>query len=200
MRSLTPLLFLLTLFAACAEPQNTPYSAEWSRTPIARGYPNGEGCGLATATGTGAFVLQGANNGGQPLSFRLPLQLKVSVTSTSPVMLCASQDPTPIINALGRFSADSAGYYAAGAGPCYSLQPPSDFWGEDIQSLRRTGEGIPTGSKPHQCSVSATPCSVTSDCPSGGGTCTVTMWSQRAYIFAIFEAGSGSSVRACDVR
>ena len=190
---------LLALFAnGCAEPQGTGYALEWSRTPIARGAPNGQGCGYITATATRAYPLLSADNG-LAVAMRLPLQLKLTVSSTSPVMLCASQDPSPIINRVGRFSADSAGVYSAGVGPCLPLQPPADFFGMDMVGLRVSGEGTPVGSKPWSCSTSGTPCSVNSDCPSGGGTCTVRTWSQRAYIFAIFEAGAGSLL-ACDAR
>lgn len=186
--------------AGCAQPQTTTYAEEWARTPIARGAPSGAGCAKSTATSTGATVFRGANNGEQPLAFELPLQLKITFTSTSPVTLCASQDPTPIINRLGRFSADSAGYYSAGGGPCYPLQPPSDYFGEDRYAFAPEASVPAVGGKPWRCATSLTPCSVDSDCPSGGGACTDTAKSSKTYVFAIFEAGSGSSAVACDVR
>lgn len=191
---------LLLLAAACAPPDGTGYAVEWGRTPIARAAPAGEGCAIATATGTGAVSFKGANNGGQILAFTMPLQVKLTFTSTAPVTLCGSQDPSPIINRLGRFSADSAGYYAAGAGACFPLQPPSDFWGVVPATFAPVGSTAAVGSKPWRCATSLTPCSVDSDCPSGGGACTDTTKSSKTYLFAIFEAGSGSSAIACDVR
>lgn len=185
--------------ASAGEPENAPYSAQWSRTAVTKPAPIGRGCRGVIPASTAAYVL--TRNDGTRSVYSLPLQLKIVNTATSAVLVCATQDPTPVINTHGYFSADSDSLYAAGEGICQVIPAGVvDFVGVFRNSFNNVGLGYPPGGgRRGTCSSNGAPCFATSECESGG-TCTLTQYSNATLVATVMPAGSGSgTIFVCEV-
>ncbi|UOF79526.1 hypothetical protein [Bacteriophage sp.] len=193
------ILFQLACIALAhaAQPLPLSYSAQWSRTPVTRGAPDGVGCIRHVATATAAQMF---HNSGARVVWSLPLQVIISNTSSSAVKVCASQDPTPIITGAGNFSAATNGTYAAGRGMCTPMIPSLSvyFFGVALNSFGLTSGTERVGMRRGECTSGNQPCDLNADC--NAGTCSLTSRPRGTYLFLINEAGSGSGyVDVCEI-
>lgn len=165
---------------------------DWSRTPHGEPGPAGPGQLCVIPTSTRAFVFP--TRAGAAYPFILPSQVKIVNTSSSAVVICSSQDISPIFEADGYFSAENNGHYAAGKGNCVTvLGNQTDFWGATNKGYKPSTLGNQVGSWPGQCSTTGLPCIATSGCSTG--TC-VRQPSKFTYWFGVHPAG-GDGNRIC---
>jgi hypothetical protein len=197
--TLLSLLFALPAFADT--PLNPGFTDELTRSPSAKGTPHGAGCSLAILTTKTAQPIRNFI-GGAPVRYRTPAQIEFTSTSTTPTLVCFSQDPTASFNRHGQFTA-RVGAYAAGGGACLPI-PGNQL--PTIRLLLREGlsrsRGQVVGTLPRVCTDGVTPCLATSDCTAGGGsgTCRTTGGqADSTYAFLVSDSSSTVNVWACEV-
>lgn len=172
------------------------------RTPAGGGPPNGVGCVRQTFTTTRATPIV-YDTTGRDIPYAMPIQVIATNTSSVPIVLCWSQDSSPIINLQGTFTDDPLNPRdSTQKGSCQvvAASSPGTFIGITAEDFGPFAAGY----KPGTCDVTKRPCSVLQDCTaaagSGDSTCSLTSQSNYTYLFAISQGSANRNLYVCEAR